>query len=101
MEKERNLKAKALEDLVVTEKCPVCGRVHKWIWPKHPPLGEKESRKCGGKEITIEIIPKSEYEEPKDAEVEDVVVELLKQAKDGDIKAKKALKKMNRLSESD
>lgn len=93
-----SVRAKAHGDLVVTEKCPLCGQVHKWIWPKHPELGEKGTKKCGGKEIIVKLIPESEYKKPEEYKIGEVEKLLLKKSREGDIKAKKALKRINRLN---
>lgn len=95
--KRDTVRAQALEDLVVTEECPICGRVHKWIWPNHPKIGDQGTRKCSGREIKVKIIPNSDYVEPKGVKVEEVVSELIERAKSGDSRAKKALRRMIRL----
>lgn len=92
----QTIQAKALGDLVITETCPQCGQIHKWIWPNHPPLGEKGTKKCCGKTFEIKIVPESEYHDSEGKDEEDVLDELIEQAKEGDEKAKKILKVMSR-----
>ncbi len=93
-EENLSVRAKSQGDLVITEKCPQCGRVHKWIWPNHPSEGEKGTRRCGGVTLTVEFIPKSEYQIPKENLEKDIIEDLISKAKEGDEKAKKILKRM-------
>ncbi len=92
----QKVKAKALGDMVITEHCPQCGQIHKWIWPNHPQTGEKDTKNCCGKRIEVKIVPESEYEEPEDNIEEKVIDELVEKAKNGDQEAKKALGSLSR-----
>ncbi|KXB05626.1 hypothetical protein AKJ50_00435 [candidate division MSBL1 archaeon SCGC-AAA382A13] len=89
-----SVRAKSLGDLIVTEECPHCGRVHKWIWPNHPEIGNKGTKNCGGKKLIVEIIPNSEYQEPSGGDVGEKIENLFKKAENGDKKAQKRLKRI-------
>lgn len=97
----QTVKAKALGDMIITEVCPQCGQIHKWIWPNHPQTGGESTRKCCGKKIEVKIVPESDYQEPEDNIEEKAIEELVERAKDGDREAKKALRSLSRKKETE